>query len=304
MRIRSIPPVLALTGALAMLCPPVYATVSDARQERVVITDVVEYRCGVTGVAETQDVKVKIELTMPADATAGEQMTIGWRGTYVSDATALRAPATGLAGGTKLYAYAAISGLAGLTSATGVGELASIGPGQIVPLPTAVVPLKTTSSKAGTAMVRPAAVNAGTRPTEPSIQCQVQNADALTTYPLAIASADDRPADPAPVTPSQSATTTATASTRPAPTVTATVTVQATASAPATSQPARDLTASAAGPSADGTTKVLVTPAGGAATGGGGEAGPDGRVLVSLGLLVTLAAVTGLRVRRRALSGG
>ncbi|MFC6581105.1 hypothetical protein [Planomonospora parontospora] len=171
-----------------------HAAVSDMQREGAVITDVVEYRCSTTGVAETQDVKVKIELTMPAEATAGEQMTIGWRGTYVSDATALRAPATGLAADTKLYA--AVSGLAGLTSATGVGELASIGPTQIIPLPTAVLPLKTTSSKAGTAMVRSAAVNAGTRPTEPSIQCEVQNADALTTHPLAIASADDRPTRP------------------------------------------------------------------------------------------------------------
>ncbi|GAA3134069.1 hypothetical protein GCM10010466_25890 [Planomonospora alba] len=304
MRTRPIPPVLAVTGALALLCPPAHATVSDARQKTVVITDIVEYRCSTTGAAGDQDVKVKIELTMPADATAGEQMTIGWRGTYVSDATALKVPAAGLAGGTKWYAYAAISGLPGLTSATGVSELAALGPGQVIPLPTAVVPLKTTSSAAGTATVRPAAINVGTRPTEPSIQCEVRNADALTTYPLTIASADGTPADPAPVTPSPSTTATATASARPTHTVTATVTAQASASAPATSQPARDLTTSAAGSSAGGGTKVIVTPAGGAATGGGGDAGPDGRVLVSTGLLVTLAAVAGLRLRRRALPRG
>lgn len=51
------------------------------------------------------------------------------------------------------------------------------------------------------------------------------------------------------------------------------------------------------------TTQVTHTPGGGAATGGGGEMGPDGRVLVLSGTALILAAATGglmLRARRRA----
>jgi hypothetical protein len=299
LRIRLLPLAVLLAGAPALFCRSAHADVSDARQDVVVITDIVDYQCTATGVADKQDIKVKIELTMPADATTGKQLSIGWRGAYASDTTSLRAPATGLDAGIKLYAYASIRGLTGLTSATGVGELAMLNAGQIIPLPTATVPLKTTSFTAGTATVRPAALNFGTRPTEPSIQCEVHNADALTTYTLTIAPGDGRPADPAPVTPSRTAT--ATASPQPTSTVTATVTAQPTASAVLTSspQPVQAVTPPPAETLAAGNGKVIRTPLGGAATGGGGESGPDGRMLVSTGFLLILAAATGLLLRRR-----
>ncbi|MBG0827649.1 hypothetical protein HS041_07720 [Planomonospora sp. ID67723] len=287
MRIRSILSAVTLVGGLALLHQPAHAITAGARQDATVITDIVEYQCTATGAAEKQDVRVKIEMKMPIDAEAGRQMSIGWRGTYLDDATALRAPATGLADGTKLYTYASISELPGLTSATGVSDLATLGPGQIVPLPAAAVLLKTTPSRAGTATVRPAALNLGTRPTEPTIQCEVRNADALTTYPLTIVSADGLPTDPSPVTPPPTATTTASA--RPTQTVTATVTAQPVRPTAATETEAP--------PQPGG--KVMKTPLGGAATGGGGEAGPDGRVLVSAGFLLTLTAATGLLLCRR-----
>jgi hypothetical protein len=283
LRIRLILSAAALSGSLGLLCQPAHAGVSGLRQDAVVGTDVVEYQCTATGVAEKQDIKVKVELTMPADATTGTQMTIGWHGTY-ADGTGLRVPATGLAGGTKLYAYASISGLARLTSATGVSEPVTLSAGQIIPLPTAMVSMKTTSSNAGTATVKPAAINFGTRPTEPSIRCKVQNAAALTTYPLTVASADGRPTDSVPVTPSP----------------------QPTGSVPVTSspQPTHTVTATVTRASADGNGKTVKTPSGGAATGGGGESGPDGRVLILTGFLLTLAAATGLLLRRRNLPGG
>ncbi|MEV6863676.1 hypothetical protein AB0M44_22045 [Streptosporangium subroseum] len=303
MRIRSILSATILAGSLTLFCQPAHATAaSEVPQDAVVVTDIVDYRCtatgaaGAAGAAEKQDIKVKVELTMPTDATAGTQMTIGWRGTYADDTTALRAPTTGLAGGTKLYAYASISGLAKLTSATGVGELTTLSAGQIIPLPMVPVSLKTTPSNAGTATVRPAAINFGTKPDERSIECEVQNATTLTTYPLTIASADGTPADSVPVSPSQQPTTTApvTAGDQSADSVPADTGLQPVDSAPAAE----------AGASTEGNGKVIETPSGGAATGGGGESGPDGRVLMLIGSLLTLAAAAGLLLRRRRLSWG
>ncbi|MER5320085.1 hypothetical protein [Streptosporangium roseum] len=295
MRIRSILSVATLAGSVALFCQPAHAAVSGLRQDAIVVTDIVDYQCTVTGVAEKQDIKVKVELTMPVNAVTGTQMTIGWHGTYV-DGTALRAPAAGLASGTKLYAYASISRLTGLTSATGVGEFAALSADQTVPLPTAMVPLKTKSSKAGTATVKPAAINFGTRTDEKSIECEVQNADALTTYTLTVASLDDQPTDPVQVTPSS----------QPTSAVTATADDQLTGSVPVTSdpQPTHTGTATVARASTNENGKVIKTPSGGAATGGGGDSGPDGRVLILTGFLLTLAAVSGLLLRRRNLFGG
>jgi hypothetical protein len=294
LRIRALFSVVALAGSLALFCQPAQAIASEVRQDAVVVTDIVEYQCTATGGTEKQAIKVKVELTMPTGAVTGTQMTIGWRGTYVDDTTALRVPAAGLADGIKLYAYASISGLTGLTSATGVGEPTTLSAGQTIPLPTAVVPLKTTPSNAGTATVKPAAINFGTRPDEKSIECEVQNADALTTDTLTVAAADGQPTDSVPVTPSP----------QPTATVTATAGDQSTGSVPVTSspQPTDTVTTTAAEDSAaNGNGKVIKTPAGGAATGGGGESGPDGRVLMVTGFLLTLAATTGLLLHRRSL---
>ncbi|GAA3846874.1 hypothetical protein GCM10022226_83140 [Sphaerisporangium flaviroseum] len=52
-------------------------------------------------------------------------------------------------------------------------------------------------------------------------------------------------------------------------------------------------------PPTGGNHKVTKTPLGAAETGGGGQAGPDGRVFVVTGFLLTLAAATGLLLRRR-----
>ncbi|MGI5485448.1 hypothetical protein [Microtetraspora malaysiensis] len=278
MRIR---PMLSavVVGGLILLCSPARAAVPEVRRDTV--TDIVDYECATSGVAEKQEVKVKIELTMPTDATVDRQMSIGWHGTY-ADGSALKVPAAGLPSGTKLYAYAAISGLSQLSSATGVEELATLSSGQILPLPTTTVSLKTTAKNAGTATVRPGAINFGTTPSERLIECEVRNADALKTYPLTVAPAGGQPSHSATPTPSPEPTPSATASASSLPTHTVTVTVTKSPEEPREKDD-----------------EVFKTPRGGAATGGGGEAGPDGRAIVLIGSMVTLAAATGLLLRRR-----
>ncbi|MEV4015749.1 hypothetical protein AB0J35_35125 [Nonomuraea angiospora] len=220
--------------------------------------DVVEYECKVRATGETQDVKVEVELTVPTDAQVGEEMAIGWHGSYVKDSE-LRAPAAGLEDGLKLYAYAGISGIDKLTSATGVAELEPIIPGAPIPLPATTVNLKTTPKNPGTGTVRAASINFGTDSSERAIECEVKNKEALTKHPLTIPGAGETTSPSS--SPSNSTTTSET------------------------------------------DTKTR-TPAGAADTGGGGEAGPDGRVLIGVGSLLVLASATGLVLRRRRVVAG
>ncbi|GAA4190589.1 hypothetical protein [Microbispora amethystogenes] len=285
MRMRAVVS-FVFAGWLAVLCQPVEAApLPGAERGLRMATEVVEYECTTDGVTEKQNVEINVELTMPDDATTGRQMSIGWRGTYVTGSE-LRAPAGGLSG-VKLYAYAALTGIANLTSATGVSEhLSTIAGGEIIPLPTAAVSLKTTASNAGTASVRPAAVNIGPSPTAPVIECEVRNADELTAYTLTVTRDGQSSTSPSPsATPSASATTSG--SPKPTRTVTATVTAAVPDDDDDVAPAARD---------------AIETPIGAAATGGGGEAGPDGRMYVLTGLAICLAAGAGLLLRRRLLA--
>lgn len=287
-----------VASCLTLVCQPAYAAPLGAERGLRAAAEVVEYECTTDGETETQNVKINIELTLPDDATAGQQMSIGWHGTYVAGSE-LMAPAGGLTG-VKLYAYAAFTGIEGLTSATGVSEPLSVTAGQPIPLPETVVGMKTTPPRAGTASVRPAAVNIGPSPTAPLIECEVRYPNALTTYPLTVAGAGQADTSPTPddtttstpddtsASPSPDDTTAspspddATASPRPTRTVTTTVTADVS-----------DDEETSAGRELD------ATPVGGAETGGGGEAGPDGRMYVLTGLVITLAACAGLLLRRR-----
>jgi hypothetical protein len=183
LRSPSVLMIAALAGGLTLLCGPAHASAPLLpRQASGTVTDIVDYRCTPKSGGAEQNVKVKIELTMPTGAVTGRQMTIGWRGTYAGGTT-LQVPA-GTTDELKLYAYASISGLAKLTSATGVGELPTIGASPTITLPATVVELRTTANNPGTATVRPAAINFGPRANDPLIQCEVRNPDALTTYSL------------------------------------------------------------------------------------------------------------------------
>ncbi|WP_431928201.1 hypothetical protein [Nonomuraea jabiensis] len=220
--------------------------------------DVVEYECKVRATGQTQDVKVEVELTVPTDAQVGQEMAIGWHGTYV-EGSELRAPATGLEDGLNLYAYAGISGIKQLTSATGVAAIGPIIPDAPVPLPATTVNLKTTSKNPGTGTVHAASINFGTSPSDRAIECEVKNEEARTEYPLTIPGTGE------------------------------------------TTSPSPDPSSS---PSPSQTDTKTKTPAGAADTGGGGEAGPDGRVLVGVGSLLVLASATGLVLRRRRVVAG
>ncbi len=253
-----------LTAAMILFLP----TQADAAERpRVLATDVVEYACEAG--SETQNIKVRVTLTMPTSTAVGDQLSIGWQGAY--EGAALKAPLAGLDDGTKLYAYAGISEYPGLTSATGVGTLEAITPGADIPLPATRVELLTTPGRADTGVVRPGAINFGTTPTSPAIRCEVRNRAALTTYTLKVPTTgqDDEP-DPG-----------TTGSESPEPTDTETTDPAETPAETPTKTPAE-------------------TPTGGVATGAGGEAGPDGRMVVVAGLVITGAALAGLRRRRPA----
>lgn len=272
-----------LAGGLLLLCPPAHAAAPQSH----VAADVVEYTCTPEGGGPPQNIKVNVELTVPSTAPVGVQMTILWRASY-AEGSQLLAPATGLPPTTTLYAYVGISDLPGFTSATGVGGVVTAAPGEVIPLQTTPVELKSTPGRPGTATVRPGAINFGPRPNEPLIQCEVQNKDALTGHTVIIGGGapSTTPSAPpsSPPAPPSSPSVPPSTEVIPTRTVTETVTPAVTS---AVTEP--------------GTTgRIERTPRGGVATGGGGEAGPDARLFLLYGALLTLAATLGLLLRRRA----
>lgn len=271
MRVPLVASVAALVCGTLLFCRPAHAV-----PQRTAVTDVVQYTCTPTdGTGQSQHISVQIVLTMPTDAKPGEQLEIGWQGTYLG--TGLVAPA-GFEAGIKLYAYAGISEFANLTSATGVAELGAVNAGEVIPLPPSVT-LRTTAQAAGTGKVRPGAINFGPTPTQPLIECEVQHRDELKYYTLTVGAGSE-------TTPSPTASS-------PEPTPTPSTTPQATMTE--TGQPDEETRRPAGG--------VITTPVGGVDTGGGGELGPDGRHLIVIGSLLVLAAAgAGFLLRRRTVS--
>ncbi|MEU6996734.1 hypothetical protein [Nonomuraea sp. NPDC046570] len=242
-------------------------------------TDIVDYQCKLgTSAAEDQDIQIKVELTMPTTAKVGEQFTIGWKGTYQSGQE-LYAPATGTMPAAKIFAYAALTGITNLTSATGEGATGAVTADAIIALPTAAFNLKSTANAAGTVTVKPGKINFGSDAAtgnSPSYQCTVQNEAALKTYTFTVAAGNG------------------TGTPTPTPTPTNT-----------TPKPTRTVTAVVTKTPVGGNGKVTKTPKGGAETGGGGDMGPDGRMFVLTGsALVLVAGVGGLYMRRRTIPWG
>ncbi|TDD11441.1 hypothetical protein, partial [Nonomuraea diastatica] len=172
MRVRLAVPAMALALAYAALPSAAHA-------------DTVAYTCETIATGMQQQISLDIELTMPTDATVGAQMTIGWRGSYVGSARLL-APTTVTDGQLKMYAYAGIDGIDRLTSATGVGQLGTVTPGQPITLPATTVEMKTTANSPGTGTVHAAAVNFGPTPQERVIECEVTDKESLREYPLTV----------------------------------------------------------------------------------------------------------------------
>ncbi|MBB5084165.1 hypothetical protein [Nonomuraea endophytica] len=209
---------------------------------------VVTYTCTTTSTGQTQEIRVNVELTVPPTAKVDEQMTIGWRGSYVGGGE-LIAPVPRL----KLYVYAGISKIDRLTSATGVATLPAIAAGVPLPLPESVVELKTTPKQPGSGSVHPASFNFGTSPSARAIECEVKDRGTGSDYPL---------------------------------------TVEGTAPVDAETERPDDART-------DEPVDEVKTPVGGADTGGGGEAGPDGRIVVLAGLVVLAGVGMGVRVGSR-----
>jgi hypothetical protein len=225
--------------------------------------EVVTYSCAAGTEGSPQVVKIKVTLTMPTtNPKAGEQFSIGWTGAYETGSE-LEAPSTGLPTGSKMYVYASISGLTGLTTVTGTADLTVGADSEFVTLPTRI-DMRATSSGSGTGTVKPGAIKIGTSATSTAIECTVQSAAALKTYPLTIGAGTNSSPSPSP-------------SASPTPSDTP------------TSKPSRSKS-----------TKTSTTPKAGADTGGGGEAGPDGRMFLLAGsVLIGAAGVGGLMMRRR-----
>ncbi|MEV4474741.1 hypothetical protein [Nonomuraea sp. NPDC049504] len=239
-------------------------------------TDVVEYRCVGPATTDTQDVEIKVELTMPTSAKANTQFAIKWKGTYTTGKE-LKAPSTGQTITPKIFAYAALSGISNLTSATGEGSTGTITANNPIPLPTTTIDVKATASAAGTVTVKPSKINFGANSRTgnvPMIECTVQNETELKSYTFTVGNGTTSPS-PSPTT------------TTPRPTTTHTATVTVT---PSTSR------------SSSTPTRKSQTPKAGADTGAGGMAGPDGRLFILTGTaLVAAAAVGGLVMRRRSI---
>ncbi|MFI6389835.1 hypothetical protein [Nonomuraea sp. NPDC050540] len=221
---------------------------------------VMTYTCTTTATAQTQEIRVNVDLTVPPTAKVGEQMTIGWRGSYAGGGE-LIAPIAGL----KLYVYAGISKIDKLTSATGVATLPEIAAGEPIPLPESVVELKTTPSQEGSGLVRPGAMNFGTTNTSPVIRCKAP--DNRPVYPLTVEGG---------TTPTDAETEQPDETEQPGEPVDDAETVRS-------NEPVDEVR----------------TPVGGAETGGGGEAGPDGRIVVLAGLVMLAGAGAGLARRTR-----
>ncbi|MFI7707921.1 hypothetical protein [Nonomuraea sp. NPDC049480] len=227
---------------------------------------VVPYECTTVATGEKQQVRFDVVLKVPAGAGMRENLTIGWTGSYAGG-DELLAPTTGLDDGLNLYAYAGISGITGLTSATGVAQLGTVTAGAPIPLPTTTVNLTTTTpEKEDEGTVHAAAINFGPSPQEPVIECEIQNRGALTEYPLRVGTGNG--------------------TTSPSPDTSET-----------DDEDDEDAT-STPGATATVTTTETRTPEGGADTGGGGEAGQDGRTLMLAGSLLILTAGAGLWLRR------
>ncbi|MCK2212582.1 hypothetical protein MF672_002020 [Actinomadura sp. ATCC 31491] len=259
---------------VALIAPVVALLLANAPAASAAAPEVIDYRCTTTATGDTQNIKLSVELTVPATAGVQQNVTIGWKGSY-SGSAQLLAPATGLEAGLNLYAYVGISGITGLTSATGVAQLTGVTPSAAIPLPTTTVNLTTTPPQAGQGKVHVAAVNFGSSPQEPVIECEVANAAGRTEHPLSVTAGGT--------------------SSSPSPTPTA----SSTPTDDADDEETEDPETSATPEESDAGTS---TPSGGVATGGGGEAGPDGRSLILAGSLLLLASTAGLALRRRRLS--
>ncbi|MGW0194694.1 hypothetical protein [Nonomuraea sp. NPDC003201] len=212
------------------------------------------------------DVDMKVVMTPPTSATANADASITWTGTIQTGSDTLKAPTGFPTTSPKMFVTVKASGAGTPATATGEATLGTVTIGQAITLPTSVT-VKVKPTTTGTVTLTAGDLAFGTSASSPVIKCLAPTTG-LKTYTFTVGSSTG--------TPTTSSTPTNTTST-PKPTKTSTATVTVTPS-----------------------TKKSKTPKAGADTGGGGEAGPDGRMFILTGTaLVGAAAVGGLVMRRR-----
>ncbi|MEV0169306.1 hypothetical protein [Nonomuraea fuscirosea] len=229
--------------------------------------DVVTYDCTASSVTGYRaEVDIKVVMTAPSGAKAGEDAPITWAGTIQSGGDPLETPTGADLTGAKLFATIKATGAGAPATATGEAALNVTAGSDVTTLPSISIKVKPTT--AGTVSLTAGDLAIGTTSTSPVIKCTAP-ASGLKAYTFTVAEAS-RDSEP---TPSHTTTTTHTA----------TVTVK---------PPAED----------DPPTRKSRTPRAGADTGAGGTMGPDGRLFILTGIgLVVAATIGGLMIRRRSL---
>ncbi|MEZ0072941.1 hypothetical protein [Planotetraspora sp. GP83] len=247
----------------------------------------VTYTCGTT------DVKFGVDLAGPVTApTPNGPAVVTWKISQPATAPSLLAT-SGIAtteqvvmDGQLTFTGAPIAAQPLTKSATASSvPVASVTAQAPMPIPTILVTVTPTAT--GTFAVKPGQFILKVGPT-------AAGSTPTAWYTCTVKTTTEADAAAATITVSPAATTST--STSPTPTNTS------PSATPTSPRPTRTVyTTVTAKPHK--TTQVTHTPGGGAATGGGGEMGPDGRVLVLSGTALILAAATGglmLRARRRA----
>ncbi|MGN9786980.1 hypothetical protein ACTMTF_36545 [Nonomuraea sp. ZG12] len=240
-------------------------------------TDIIAYTCTVVGGTTTDDAQVDIKVTptMPTSARANQDASITWTGAVQSTGDPLPAPTAGFPTSSKLFATVKASGAGAPASAT--GEAALTATTQITTLPNVTIKVKPTTT--GTVTITPGDLVFGTSATATTqaVKCTAPTTG-LKTYTFTVSAATSTP----------TSSNTPTTSSTPTPTKTKTEFVTET---PTTRK--------------SPTTRSSQTPKKGAATGAGGDAGPDGRMFLLAGSVLVLGAgAGGLLLRRRNVARG
>lgn len=254
-------------------------------------TKTVSYTC-TSGASESSTHQVTVNLSGGTTATAGSAFVATL---VIAGASPSFTAAENIPEGAHIQLVPEVSvsstpsppSVASVLPTASASVSAALQPGAVLsPIPT--VTMSVTPPAGATSMVLQArsftlrVLQAGATTGGDLYTCQI--ATSGSTAPAAVTAAvTGSPTSTATATPTDTPTTTPTTST---PRTTQTVEVTVTASATNGS-------------------KVEKTPDGGAATGGGGDAGPDGRTFVLAGtIMVVGAAAGGLALRRRRLARG
>lgn len=237
-------------------------------------TDIISYECTLSTTGGTDadypaTVDIKVTPTMPTSASANQDASITWTGAVQSTGDELKVPAAGFPASSKIFATVKASGAGAPATATGEAALTSTAGQSLTTLPSVTIKVKPTTT--GTVTITPGDLAFGTSATAPTVKCTAPTTG-LKTYTFTVSAA----------------TSTPTTSNTPTPTKTTTEFVTET---PTTRK--------------SPTTRSSKTPKKGAATGAGGDAGPDGRMFLLAGsVLIMGAGAGGLLLRRRIVSKG